>query len=173
MIINKYFNKKVAKNYFFVEGTLDIDCEYFIKKINQGVQEKDNMNFRTNIKGEMTSFKYFINDFEFHKIYFQLIDYLEIDQNLSNHKLEDAWGLKCDIGSKTLNHDHDGNIISGVIYFNTHPQLLEFNEINQTVKPEPGKFVIFSPFLKHECKRSMSNETKYGLSFNSGPVLFT
>jgi hypothetical protein len=41
-----------------------------------------------------------------------------------------------------------------------------FPEIDQTVKPEEGRFVIFSSFLKHEAKRNPIIIPKYGISFN-------
>jgi ectoine hydroxylase-related dioxygenase (phytanoyl-CoA dioxygenase family) len=63
-------------------------------------------------------------------------------------------------------HDHFGCYVSGAIYLNSHDQLLEFPEINEKVKPEIGSFVIFTSFLKHGCKRNLTNKTKYGISFN-------
>ena len=42
----------------------------------------------------------------------------------------------------------------------------DFKQINQSVKPEKGKFVLFSSFLQHGCKASKSENIKYGISFN-------
>ena len=33
MEIQKHFNRKVLQEYFFIEGIIDIDCDYFITKI--------------------------------------------------------------------------------------------------------------------------------------------
>ena len=62
MYISKELNKKVERDYFFIKGQLDIDCNYFIEKIKQGVEEKGNMSYKTNLKGKMTSWNFFNNN---------------------------------------------------------------------------------------------------------------
>ena len=47
-----------------------------------------------------------------------------------------------------------------------HNQTLDFPELDISVKPEKGRFVLFSSFLNHGCKISNINKLKYGLSFN-------
>ena len=66
--INKHFEKKILRDYFFIQGVVDINANYFIKKIEEGIKKEDNMSFKTNVKDQMTSYKYFNHDEEFGKI---------------------------------------------------------------------------------------------------------
>ena len=62
MEICKDYQKKVKKDFFFTEGIIELDEIYFIEKIKKGVEDKDNLNFKTNINGLMTSWEYFLQD---------------------------------------------------------------------------------------------------------------
>ena len=166
MEIVKEIKSKIDQDYFFIKGNINIDSEYFIEKIKKGCSEKDNMNFKTNIIGSQTSWQYFNKDLKFNKILFKFLDYIDLNFSLPNYTLVDAWGFECSLGSRTITHDHFPSLISGVIYLNEHSQLLEFKDINQTVKPEKGSFALFSGFLKHGCFRNKQDAAKYGLSFN-------
>ena len=166
MQIIKEIQSKVSKDYFFIKGNVDINSEYFIEKIKKGCSDKDALNYQTNILGGHTSWKYFVEDLEFNRILFKLMDYLDSNVHLSPYKIEECWGFQCHLGSRTRNHNHSPHIVSGVIYLNQHPQTLQFTEINQTVKPEVGSFAIFSSFLNHGCNRNHSDTIKYGISFN-------
>ena len=165
MEIVKEIQSKIDQDYFFIKGNIDIDSEYFIEKIKKGCLEQGNMNFKTNIIGNQTSWQYFNTDIEFNKILFKFLDYIDLNFSLPSYKLADAWGFECSLGSRTITHDHFPSLISGVIYLNENSQLLKFKDINQIVKPEKGSFALFSGFLKHGCSRQQDN-TKYGLSFN-------
>ena len=59
MRVTKMTKAKIQRDYFFVEGDLDINCAYFIKEIEKGSNRNDNANYRTNVKGKMTSPYYF------------------------------------------------------------------------------------------------------------------
>ena len=62
MRINKIIKDKIKIEYLFIQGVLDIDSNYFINEINKGIKEKENENFKTNVRGLMTSWRYFNND---------------------------------------------------------------------------------------------------------------
>ena len=128
MRINKVTEAKVQRDYFFVEGNLDINCKYFIKEIEKGLSQDDNANYMTNIRGNMTSPIYFMKDKEFIKILQPLLDC--IDENIKNapsYVLESAWGYREGFGEYTREHDHAGCWVSGVIYLNKHHQKLMLN----------------------------------------------
>ena len=168
MIIQKEIVKTIPREIFFVTGNIDLDAKYFIDKIEQGVLEETNENFKTNVNGQMTNYKYFLHDKNFHNIFFQLSSYIDENYKIKKYELNDAWGVKLGFGNYTQEHDHGGYNWSGAIYLNDHHQSLDFPEIKQSVYPEKGKFVIFPSFLKHSCKRNIENDKlKYGLSFNS------
>ena len=167
MKINKVTKEKVQKDYFFVEGILDINCDYFIGEIEKGLNRHDNANHQTNIRGKMTSPIYFIRDKEFIKILQPLLDC--IDENIKNapsYVLESAWGYREGFGEYTREHDHAGCWVSGVIYLNKHHQKLMFPEIKKEITPTEGNFILFSPFLLHKTRRNTKEDFKYGIAFN-------
>ena len=174
MIINDHIESKALCQYFFVEGVIDVDSTYFINKIKEGIEREDNNNFKTNVRDKITSYKYFNSDEKFISIIKKLSKYVDdtytkpYDLNL--YGLISSWGYCISKDHKTRFHDHAPFIWSGVIYLNDHSQCLEFPAINKKIKPEKGKFVLFSSFLKHGTKRNESEETKWGLSFNMSPV---
>jgi len=166
MNVEKFFERKVLKQYFFIQGTVKIDSEYLLKKINEGFEDPKNQTFKTNIKGQMTSWQYFNKDEQFIKLIHKFIDLIDENIKLPSYKLQDSWGFCVNKGGSTKFHDHGYDIWSGVLYLNEHDQTLDFPEINQKVKPEKGKFVLFSSFLNHGCKIHRCENSKFGISFN-------
>ena len=49
---------------------------------------------------------------------------------------------------------------------NDHPQKLDFPDINESITPEEGRFVMFSSFLNHKAKRNVVEKAKYAIAFN-------
>jgi|TARA_R110002020_G_scaffold240182_1_gene452853 hypothetical protein len=170
MRIKNKISSKVKKDYFFVEGFVDTDVKYFIKQIEKGIGESNNSNFKTNVIAPMTSHKYFNQDKKFIQTILPLLDF--IDRNLVSYAyyLDSSWGYKEGFSHYTKMHNHVPASISGVIYLNDHHQTLDFPEIKQEIKPAKGKFILFSPFLEHGCKRNVTDKFKYGLAFNWHPV---
>ena len=166
MIITKEVQKKYLKEYFFIKGIVDIDSDYFINKIKESCKSKDNLNFQTNIKGLMTPFKFFQEDKKFNEVIHQFIDFIDSTINFPKYHLHNAWGFELKPRHKTNIHNHYEAVWSGVIYLNSANQLLEFPEINETVKPEKGAFALFNGFLLHGCKKNTDKTSKFGLSFN-------
>tara|TARA_R100001129_G_scaffold129260_1_gene91162 strand:+ start:400 stop:921 length:522 start_codon:yes stop_codon:yes gene_type:complete len=170
MEISKEIQKRCLVEFVFVEGFIEIDSDYFIKKIQEGCQKPDNLNAKTNVGGIMTSFQYFVKDEKFINIITQFIDHVDANYSFQKYRLTEAWGFAVGHRQKTKNHNHQGNVISGVLYLNEHHQTLDFPEINQSVKPEKGKFALFSSHLHHGCEINKINKDKWGLSFNMGEV---
>lgn len=166
IIIDQHIEDECLTDYFFIEGTIDLNAEYFIEKIKLGFQENSNMAFKTNVRDLMTSYTYFNNDAEFSKILKNFITYIDDRMKLNKYILQDSWGYCVRTGNKTLFHTHKPSIWSGVFYLNDHPQTLDFPQIKKKIKPAKGKFALFSSFLEHGCKKHKSKETKWGVSFN-------
>ena len=166
MEISKELDKRVLRNYFFIKGHIDIDCNYFIEKIKKGVEEQNNMNHRTNIKGKMTSWKFFNNDINFIKPLIKFNKHVDQNYDLPSYTLKDSWGFINSLGEKTDFHSHYEAIYSGVIYFNDCDQPLIFKEIGQQIDPKPGAFGIFSGWLTHGNDTNDTDIEKFGLSFN-------
>jgi hypothetical protein len=164
MLISKHIQSQYLKNYFLVKGKFEINSKYFIEKIEEGIKDSQ-MNFKTHVKGFMTPWKYFIHDNEIYNHLFKIFDFIDKNLNAPPYTLVDIWGFKHVTGSKTTEHDHIPSLYSGVIYL-TEGEDLYFPEIKETVKCEPGSFAIFSADLKHGCERNLSNNPRYGISFN-------
>tara|TARA_R100000329_G_C7520214_1_gene183417 strand:+ start:87 stop:599 length:513 start_codon:yes stop_codon:yes gene_type:complete len=166
MIVEKFFERKVLRQYFFIQGNVEIDFEYFFKKINEGLKDPKNQTFKTNIQGQMTPWEHFCKDEQFIKLLHKFIDLIDENIKLPSYNLRDSWGFCVNKGGFTKFHSHGNNVWSGVLYLNEHDQTLDFPEINQKVKPEKGKFVLFSSFLNHGCKIHRCENSKLGISFN-------
>ena len=169
MIISKHKESTIKTNYFFIQGNIpDINVSYFVNKIEEGIKKEDAMNNKTNVKGYMTSYRYFNEDVEFFNIVHKFMDYFE-KNNLSQYPytILDSWGIKETFGHFTEKHNHRKSLWSGVIYLSNTNQSLIFPDINEEVEAKVGNFAIFSSFLDHETKnRVPKNEVKYGMSFN-------
>ena len=166
ILIDNHIEDETLTDYFFIEGTIDINAEYFIEKIKEGFNQDSNMAFKTNIRDLMTSYNYFNNDKEFSKILDLFIKYIDERIRLNSYLLQDSWGYCIRTGNKTGFHNHSPAIWSGAIYLNDHPQTLDFPRIKKKIKPARGKFALFSSFLQHGCKRHKHKDTKWGMSFN-------
>ena len=168
MEITLHIEKPLEDKSFFITGKLNFDFNYFIEKIEEGIKQEDNNNYKTNIIGSMTNYKFFLNDPYFQKISMNFIKYFDENLNLPAYKMEDAWGYKVGIFEYTKSHNHRGYCWSGALYLNSHTQTLDFPQFNKKIKPEPGRFVLFPSWIKHECLRQIDEKNpKYGLSFNA------
>lgn len=168
MKIEKIIKSKLEQDYIFVKGNIDIDTDYFIKKIEEGIYDKTNRNFETNLKSGMTSFDYFKKDKEFFKILLKMNDFLDdlIGQDVTPYGLQAAWGFRQDFSHYSKFHHHMPSFISGAIMLNSHTQHLLFPEIKEKLEAEPGNFALFSAIIKHGNRRNDTDEPRYGLSFN-------
>ena len=168
MKVNKVFNTKVERDCVFVTGKLNLPIDYFIQEIEKGIVADNNESFKTNLVSPMTNYEYFNNDKEMSKILLPIYDFIE-QHNLNKNNdffLHSSWGFKMGFSHYTIRHRHDRSILSGAIMLNEHDQTLYFPEIDEELKSEPGNFVLFSGFLKHYNKRNLSDNVRYGLSFN-------
>jgi len=166
MEIQKFFNKKVEKEYFFIVGKLNIDSDYFIEQIKKGIVEENNMNFKTNVQGFMTSWTYFNNEKKFLDILSKITEYVDRNLKFDRYELVSSWGLEMKKYQRTIFHNHYDHLWSGAIYLNSSKQNLFFPEIKQEVKPEPGTFCLFSGFLDHGCYKNADDNSKFAIAFN-------
>ena len=162
----------MQRPFTFFKGTLNLNAKYFMSKIDEGISEKTSN--KTNVKSDMTSWTYFMNDVEFLKLLMPIldkIDLLKISQTTS-YSLSNAWGIRQTFADYTVKHAHDPSFLSGVIYLNNNEQSLIFSEIGEEVTPQKGSFAVFSSFLKHSAKRNKTFKPKYGISFNLSYKVF-
>tara|TARA_R100001244_G_C5145540_1_gene128730 strand:- start:459 stop:974 length:516 start_codon:yes stop_codon:yes gene_type:complete len=166
MKVEEDINKKIERDYVLITGHLDLDSNYFIKKIEEGIKISKN-SYAISISGRMTDWDYFNRDKKFVSLLLEIFDYLDERENMdSKYSFQEAWGIKEGFGEHTKKHDHNPCYLSGVIYFSDHEQALHFPEIKKVIRPKKGGVVIFSSFLKHYTKRNKSDIPKYAISFN-------
>ena len=168
MKVEKLIKAKMEREYFFIKGRCPIDAKYFIKQIEVGIKQADNKSYTTNVIGEMTDYKYFLNDKKFMKFFMPVLDLLDTQkfQDFSSYRLQEAWGFKEGFTNYTKQHQHLPAVLSGAVQLSNHEQMLEFPQIDETLESKPGNFAIFSSFLLHKNKRSVVDKPRYGLSFN-------
>tara|TARA_Y100001937_G_scaffold60973_1_gene83354 strand:+ start:124 stop:648 length:525 start_codon:yes stop_codon:yes gene_type:complete len=167
MKIDTEITSQIPLDYTFISGKSNINCDYFIDKIEEGIYREDNKSFQTNVQAYMTSWKYFSRDREFLNFLYPIMDKIDsLPTKAPSYFLDEAWGIKEMLGQRSSMHDHMPSYLSGVLYLNNHSQLLKFPQINKTVKPQPGRFVVFSSFLKHGADRNLKEYSKYAVSFN-------
>jgi len=170
MKINKLIKSTMPRPYVFIQGNVPIDSKYFINKIEQGIKEENNLNYKTNLSSKMTSWVYFESDRNFIKLVLPIFDYIEkwTFDPVPKWRLAEAWGFKQSLSEYSRMHDHSPHevFLSGSIMLNNHSQSLHFPEIDETIEAKSGNFAVFSSFLKHYNNRNATDKDRYGLSFN-------
>ncbi len=132
------------------------------------------MSRRTNVKGEMTSWNYFINDKDFEKITKFINPYLfkflsTIRNNINAVELLDAWGNKLNKNDYIQKHDHlvgGWNGISGNMYFSDKKPGTYFVNFKGAIQPKRGRIVIFNSSELHLVDVVKDNQPRYTLAFN-------
>lgn len=132
------------------------------KEIDKKVGQFD---FKTNVKGRMTSFQEFVNNQVLAKL---LQEALPVSNVLSikNSKLREAWGNILKKGGSVTEHTHEPAIISGVLYLTEGGPGTRFPEFNKTVEEKIGKIVFFSGMASHFVFPSKLNKDRYTIAFN-------
>ena len=166
MKLIKHIEKPVKKDMFLIELELKINSAYLIKQIEEGINSQTNCNYVTHVKGEMTAWDYFIKDENFLSVVKIGTNYLDEKISLVSCYLRDAWGTKISYNDRIREHDHNGCIISGVLYLQDSDQELYFKELDISIKPKKGKLILFSPLLKHGTKSNLNKKSRYSIAFN-------
>ena len=167
--IKQHLERSISQPIFFLEFKIKLKPKYFIDKIEEGIEDRDNLSFKTNVMGEMTSYTWFNRDKNFLDIVQKGLDYIDstnLHEKLPKCLLKESWGVKTGYRNKIKKHDHWGARISGVLYLNNSKQNLLFPQLDMEVKPEVGKLVMFTSILKHQTKLQYNNEKKYAIAFN-------
>jgi hypothetical protein len=111
------------------------------KEVKNNVKEFLTNN--TNVKGQMTFYRHFIDNKLF-KI---------IEETTLEYKWYDAWGTILKKGQHVSEHNH----IQPGTYFKNH---------NITIKPEIGKIIIFSCKEAHSVAKYEGDEERITIAFN-------
>ena len=165
---NLILEKNIEKPTFLYECILEnINTKKLIKGIEHGITLPSNMNHRTNVRGEMTDWKYFVHDVDLNSLLSFCIDHFNLDSKMGNSYLVNAWGNKMTRNCFTALHDHTGNTVSGVLFLNTcKGHYLEFPELDLKTEVIENKIVLFRGHTRHKAKRITDNTIKYAIAFN-------
>lgn len=167
MELKKVIHKKILQETEFYECYFnEIDCDYFIKKIDEGIQDPTNLNNKTKVTGKMTSYTWFVNDEKLFKILDKAIELINPVKALPKLFLRNAWGIKIEQYEETQEHEHFPHNYSGVLYLNDTDNFIEFTELNLSVPCKKGNFILFKSTLLHKVKNNTCNVPKYGIGFN-------
>ena len=166
-----FIEKDILQHAYICECIVDnINTKKFIKAIEEGINHPDNMNYKTNAHGFMTSWQYFVNDPELNSLLSLMIDHFELDSRIGKCYLHSAWGIKMVANSYTRPHHHLGGdvILSGILYLNTlKGHYLELPDFKKNIEVVKNKVVLFKSNVTHSTKRITSiNKAKYAISFN-------
>jgi hypothetical protein len=154
ILTGKIDNKEIIKNLtFFIKNYKNIELSY-----------------KTNVQGTFTGFKSLIQNDDF-------INFLKIIQeNIKviykyNFVIQDAWGNICKKGDEVLEHDHGGVTgFCGILYLTENGPGTYFREHDLLVNEEIGKFILFSPILKHSVKKIENDIERITVAFNMDEV---
>jgi hypothetical protein len=156
----------------FSERRSIIVGQYDDQKILNSLKEKiinakKNMSYKTNVRGEMTDFKYFNQDPDFHQFLQNIKDNIFLLKE-TNFTIDDSWGnIYSKAGDYALPHDHrSATVASGLLYFNSEGPGTYFQEYDLTVSEKVGRYVIFHPKLIHEVKKYNYISKRVTLAFN-------
>lgn len=137
-----------------------------ILEIKQKVTKKDS--YATNVKGGMTDWECFKN----HPTTTRFINYcINLHQNSNpdlfkyfyeRQDIQNAWGNEIKKGDWVNNHTH--NCYHGILYL-TEGNPLILPELNLQIKPKPGDYYFFPPFIQHYVNVN-EKENRYNLILN-------
>jgi hypothetical protein len=120
----------------------------------------------TNVKAKTTSFIFLRKDPDF-------ITFLkDIRQDINkvypyDFIVIDAWGNAYEKGQYAVEHTHIGSsAFCGILYLSNNGPGTYFSELDLTVKEKEGKFVLFSPILKHSVNKHKDKKQRITAAFN-------
>jgi hypothetical protein len=121
---------------------------------------------KTNVIAQTTGFNFLRSNFDF-------VEFIkgikkEIDKIYPyDFIIIDAWGNSYSKGQYAKEHaHHDTSAFCGILYLTNNGPGTYFSELNLTIKEEVGKFVLFSPLLKHSVDKHVGNGVRVTVAFN-------
>ena len=162
--------KEIKLETFILTGVLD-DIDIVNNLINFVKKNKDeNLSYKTNVKAHFTGFRslvqnnYFINFLKKIKKNIQIV-------YPDNFIINSAWGNMCAFGEEVIEHDHNGTTaFSGILYLTEGGPGTYFKEYNLNIEEKIGKYVLFSPNLKHSVKKLEKNIERITIAFNMNKI---
>lgn len=158
--------KEIKKETFILIGKIN-DQIIINNLINFIKNNKDeNLSYKTNVKGCMTSFESLLNNIDFQNFLISIKNEINVIYN-KNFKVTNAWGNILKIGDEVLEHGHKGSTaFCGLLYLSNDGPGTYFKEYDLLIKEEIGKFVLFNPMLLHSVSKIDKDIERITVSFN-------
>ena len=154
----------LLKQMFYDEYKIT-DTEY-LKSLQTEIKNNTikSLRNRTNVKGQMTYWNYFIDKKIFNKVKDITYKYFWYD----------AWGNILNKNDYVEEHDHitvNPKIKlpcshSGILYLTDQEPGTYFKKYDVTIKPELGKIIIFKSNVLHSVKKCDTSKERITLAFN-------
>jgi hypothetical protein len=162
--------KEILKETYILTGK--IKNEQLIENLINFVKNNkdENLSYKTNVKGHFSGFKSLIQNEDF-------ITFLKnIEENIkiiykNNFLISGAWGNICQLGEEVIEHDHEGVTgFCGILYLTEGGPGTYFKEHDLLINEEIGKYVLFSPSLKHSVKKIENKIERITVAFNMNAI---
>jgi len=147
-----------------------INDKELIENLKNTVREKakdSTLNYKTNVKGLFTGFRSLIND----KYFIKFLELIKNEMKLvynSPFIIKDDWGNICKENDEVLIHDHiETTAFCSILYLTDGGPGTYFSNYDLNVDEEIGKFVLFSPILKHKVSKLDKNIERITIAFNA------
>lgn len=127
-----------------------------------------NLNYKTNVQGQMTDFRALVHNNNFLK-FLKLIDE-DIKHYLNNDSyfLFDAWGNIYNGDDCCGMHDHRNvSGFSGILYCSDDGPGTNFPELNFHCPDKKGRFLLFKPYFQHYVRKWNYTQDRITVAFNS------
>jgi len=132
--------------------------------------ETSGLNYKTNVQGLFSGFDSLINDEDFLKT----IDLMHNSIKLickDNFYINSSWGNILKKGDEVLEHYHGNyNGFCGILYLTEGGPGTYFSEYDLTIEEKIGRYILFSPFVKHGVKKIDYDIERFTLAFNTSIV---
>jgi hypothetical protein len=163
MLVINYHNEKVLKR---IEDKIK-------NNINPDMYKK------TNVRGGMTNYNFFVEDKDFHTllndISFVLFKFADKNgfEGANKFKILDAWGNMLSKNEYVRNHWHLNNSnkirathISTNVFLDKKEPGTYFPKYRKQIKPQRGKMIVFLANEMHLVDVYKQEEPRYTLAFN-------
>jgi len=155
---------KIERWVFLIEYQLkNLNFVDFLKK--EIKNKVGSMDYKTNVRGEMTAFNEFINNEILINILRECIEVTNV-LNIPKSFLKDAWGNILKKGGSVHPHTHPKSTISGVLYLTENGPGTYFPDFNKTIDEKIGKVVLFGGNVLHSVPVYNGSKDRYTIAFN-------
>lgn len=133
----------------------------FVKK-----NKDSELNYKTNVKGSFSGFESLNDNEDFTTFIKSISDPIKLIYN-RNFVIKSAWGNILYKDGHVTPHSHSGTTaFCGILYLSENGPGTYFQDYDLTVDEKIGKFVLFSPCLKHKVEKITTDIERITIAFN-------